>query len=276
MLIGSLCTGYGGLDHAVSEVFSGNLSFVADTSAGSRHLLEYRYPDVPNLGDITTVNWRDITPVDILTAGFPCQPISSVGKKLGEKDERWLWPQVARAVRDLRPRLVVLENVAAILVRGLGAVLGSLASLGYVGSYRCMRASEVGAPHQRDRWFCLAYPADAERPRLERQPERGVRGMEPAQGDQGHLDWGSYEAAIRRWEGIVGRSAPHPVVSGGRPDELNPWFVEWMMGLKEGWVCNVPSLSYRHKLELLGNGVLPMQAVRALRDMLETSFCTRE
>lgn len=265
MLIGSLCTGYGGLDHAVMNVFGGKLGFVADIDPGSCKLLEYRYPSVPNLGDISKTDWSETECTDILTAGFPCQPISQAGKKLGEADERWLWPEVERAIRGLRPRLVILENVSAILVRGLGAVLGSLAALGYVGSYRCVRASEVGAPHQRDRWFCLAYPADAECPRLEGQPERRLRGLEPAQGDQGDYDWGLYQAAISRWEGVIGRSAPRPVVPGGRPDELNPVFVEWMMGLPAGWVTEVPSLSYREQLHLLGNGVVPDQAEYAVR-----------
>lgn len=249
----------------MAQLFDSELAFVADISSGACKLLEYRYPDIPNLGDISQVKWDEIGHIDILTAGFPCQPISQAGRKLGEADERWLWPEVARAVRELRPGLVILENVSAILVRGLAAVLGDLAEAGYVGSYRCVRASDIGAPHQRDRWFCIAHPADAERPRLEGQPEQRVRGMEPTQGDQADTDWGLYEAAIRRWEGILGRFAPVPVRSGDRPDRLNPWFAEWMMGLSEGLVCEVPGLSYADQLQLIGNGVMPAQATYGIR-----------
>lgn len=259
MLIGSICTGTGGLDHAVMNVFGGKLGFVADIDPGSCKLLEYRYPSVPNLGDISKTDWSETECIDILTAGFPCQPISQAGKKLGEADERWLWPEVERAIRGLRPRLVILENVSAILVRGLGTVLGSLAALGYVGSYRCVRASDIGAPHQRERWFAVA--ADPDRPRLEGHPREGRADGVTAPGSR-DVRWGVYLDAIEAWEQVTGRGAPCPVVGRRR---LNPVFVEWMMGLPAGWVTDVPGLSYREQLHLLGNGVVPDQAEHAVR-----------
>ena len=159
MRIGSLCTGYGGLDAAIEEVIGGELAWVADIDEGACKILEHRFPGVPNLGDITTAPWSAIKPVDVFCAGFPCQPASNAGKRLGEDDERWIWPAVAGAVRDLRPGLVFLENVSALLVRGFAGVIADLAKIGYVGSWCCIRASDAGAPHLRDRVFILARPA---------------------------------------------------------------------------------------------------------------------
>lgn len=183
--IGSLCTGYGGLDHAVMKIFGGNIMFVADNAPAAATLLACRYPGIHNAGDITSVDWRDIPDIDILTGGFPCQPISIAGRKRGEADERWLWPEVARAIRDLRPQLVVLENVGAILGRGLDTVLGSLAEIRYDARWMCVRASDVGAPHRRERWFAVAYPRRGwfQRggiPRIMGSPESPEQG----QGDQ--------------------------------------------------------------------------------------------
>jgi DNA (cytosine-5)-methyltransferase 1 len=157
--IGSLCSGYEGLGMAVQAVLGGELAWVADNDPGASAILAHRFPSVPNLGDITTVAWRAIRPVGVFCAGFPCQPASNAGKRLGETDERWIWPAVAGAVRDLRPELVFLENVSALLVRGFAGVIADLAQIGYVGSWCCLRASDAGAPHLRDRVFILALPA---------------------------------------------------------------------------------------------------------------------
>jgi len=100
--------------------------------------------------------WPDDRP--ILTAGFPCQPVSFAGKRLGQEDERWLWPEVARVVRVVRPRLVLLENVPGLLVRGMGDVLGDLAAMGYDAEWQSIPAAAVGAPHIRERVFVVAHP----------------------------------------------------------------------------------------------------------------------
>lgn len=70
MRVGSLCSGYGGLDEAVEEVFGGRMAWCSDTDPGARRVLEYRYPDVANLGDLTAVDWKETPAVDILTAGY--------------------------------------------------------------------------------------------------------------------------------------------------------------------------------------------------------------
>lgn len=169
--IGSLCSGYGGLDMAVQDVLGGTVAWHAETDPHASTVLDTRFPHVPNLNDFTTIDWAEVEPVDILTAGFPCQPVSNAGKRLGDQDDRWLWPDVASAMRVLRPRLTLLENVAAIAVRGLDRVLADLAEIGFDASWACVRASDIGAAHRRERWFLLAWPADPEGPRLEARRE---------------------------------------------------------------------------------------------------------
>jgi DNA (cytosine-5)-methyltransferase 1 len=159
--IGSVCSGYRGLDAAVEAVFGGTTAWVADIDPGANQILAHHWPDVPNLGDITTVDWTGVEPVDVLCGGYPCQPFSDAGLRKGTADERHIWPFIATAVRVLRPRYVVLENVRGHLGRGFDTVLGDLAALGFDAQWCVAGASEVGAPHQRKRLIVLATPADA-------------------------------------------------------------------------------------------------------------------
>lgn len=160
--VGSLFAGYLGLDLGVEAAFGGTqLAWVSEIDPGASKIIAHHHPTVPNLGDITAIDWTGVPPVDILTGGWPCQPFSQAGKRKGAADERALWPEVARAVRALRPRYVVLENVSAIATAGeLERATASLAALGYVGSWLCLRASDIGAPHRRERIFILATRAD--------------------------------------------------------------------------------------------------------------------
>ena len=158
--IGSLFTGYGGLDMAAQAVVGGNVVWHCDIKPASVALLAHRFPGVPNLGDLTAVDWSAVAPVDLLTFGWPCQPHSSAGKRLGEADPRALWPYVARAVQALRPGILLGENVARVATNGeLRRVVQALAALGYVGAWQCLAASDIGAPHKRDRLALVAVDA---------------------------------------------------------------------------------------------------------------------
>lgn len=161
--IGSLCTGAAGLDMAVEAVFDAVTVWQSELDPAASRVLAYRCPAVPNLGDLTTVDWAAVPPIDILSAGYPCQPDSLAGKGLSEDDHRWIWPDIARAVSVLRPRLIVLENVAGHFVRGFRTVLGSLTELGYDTQWTLVRASDVGAPHRRERLFVVATDTRDER-----------------------------------------------------------------------------------------------------------------
>lgn len=155
----SLCSGYGGLDLAVEAVFDADTVAHCEWEEAPSKVLAARWPGVPNLHDVKTADWGSVQ-AEILSAGYPCQPFSAAGRRKGTDDPRHLWPHVAEAIRRVRPRLVVLENVAGHRSLGFGDVLGDLAAMRYVGSWVSLRASDVGACHGRERVFILARDAD--------------------------------------------------------------------------------------------------------------------
>lgn len=395
--IGSLFTGYGGLDLAVEAVTGARTIWCSDNDAGACKILAHRFPDVPNLGDITWLDWSAVPRPEVLTGGFPCQDVSMAGRRAGMKPgtRSGLWQIMAKAIDALRPALVVAENVRGLLsadahsdvepcpwcvgdpgdeppLRALGAVLGDLADIGYDAAWHGLTAASVGAPHGRFRVFIVAWPqsghahggdrsrwtstglkgeagsqvgpaanadglgheragdargrrgrpanggvaaadppsdgrnegrpesagiirgsdaaqcgdaaptADSDRvgpqgiAERDRQPQAGRAGA--AQGDDpdgrlGSADatgtaWGQFEPAIRRWERLT-RPAPAPTETSSRgAQRLSPRFVEWMMGLPDGHVTDVPELTRFDQLKALGNGVVPAQAAAALRILL--------
>ena len=203
MRIGSLFSGAGGLDMAVAEVFGGTVAWHCEVDAAASKVLAYRYPGVPNLSDITAVDWTQVEPVDVLCGGFPCQDVSSAGKRAGLKDgtRSGLWSMFADAIDVLRPRFVVAENVRGLLnaaahrpmepdpdalgdgesqpvLRAAGAVLGDLSDLGYDAQWCTVPASSVGAPHRRERVFILAGSTDADD--LRPQANQFAFGRQPA------------------------------------------------------------------------------------------------
>jgi len=127
-----------------------------------QRVLSLRWPDVPKWGDIREVKGQEVIErcgrVDVVSGGFPCQDISAAGRGAGIAGERsGLWKEMLRIVREVRPRYVLVENVAALLGRGLGTVLGDLAACGYDAQWDCIPACAVGAPHRRDRVWIVAY-----------------------------------------------------------------------------------------------------------------------
>ena len=155
--IGSLCTGYGGLDMAVEAYFDAEMVWCAEIDKFASQLIKYRF-DKPNHGDIKNIQWDQVEPIDVLTAGYPCQPFSHAGDRKGVNDDRHLWPYIKEAISSLRPGIVVLENVRGHLSLGFDQVLADLTEIGYDACWQIVRASDVGAPHQRARLFILAYP----------------------------------------------------------------------------------------------------------------------
>lgn len=314
MKVGSFCTGYGGLDLAVEQYYNAELSWVSEIDNNCNKLLEKRF-NKPNLGDLTSVNWEDVEPVDIICAGFPCQPFSDAGSKKGDKDERAIFPLIAKSIGVLRPRYVFLENVAGIVTTRNGGgldVVGLLTQMGYDCRWGIIRASDIGACHQRARWFCVASDSNSDREgggqtrtvREQGNNERQINEVRPdrssslpaSDSDSSRLqqqcgsitmgerwrpvkrdsyetnwnkdigrtenhetDWGKYTRAIRRWSETIGRPPPTPA----KDLKLSSSFVEWMMGLPEGWVCDL-GLPRTVELKMLGNGVVPQQALLAL------------
>ncbi len=215
--IGSLCSGYGGLDAGVQLVLDADVAWYSDVDLGASKILAHHWPTVPNHGDLTTTDWSTVEPVDIITAGWPCQPWSLAGKGRGKGDERAIWPAIADAVRHLRPRHVILENVAAIVVLGeLARAVSDLADLGYVGSWRCLRASDVGAPHGRNRCFIAA----TDTAHLGHQRGRESRNGRPGPEDSGSVAPDTDSPRSQGSEPEAGRHLPdgctHPDTAGVR------------------------------------------------------------
>ena len=162
--MGSLFSGYGGLDLAVQQVYEAEPVWHVEFDDAPSKILAHHWPHVPNLHDVTTVDWAQVEPVDILTAGYPCQPFSTAGERRGTEDDRHLWPHVAAATKALRPAEIVLENVRGHLTLGFDTVLADLDVLGYDVAWTIYPASAAGAPHRRDRLFILATIRSASDP----------------------------------------------------------------------------------------------------------------
>jgi DNA (cytosine-5)-methyltransferase 1 len=160
MRVGSLFAGIGGFDLAARWMGWGT-AWVSEIDPFACAVLAHHFPDAPNLGDITRIDWSTVERPDLLCGGFPCQDISNAGARAGiDGEHSGLWREYARAIRNLRPRYVVVENVAALLARGIERVLGDLAALGYDAAWHCIPASAVGAPHRRDRIWIIACRAE--------------------------------------------------------------------------------------------------------------------
>lgn len=123
-----------------------------------QRVLKKHWPDSKLYDDVRDINKNNVAPVDVLCGGFPCQDISVAGKGEGLNGQKSsLWWEMHRIICELRPRIVVMENVSNVVNRGLSEVLGSLASIGYDAEWCVLSAAQFGAPHLRKRWFCVAY-----------------------------------------------------------------------------------------------------------------------
>ena len=194
----SLCAGYGGIDLGLRGAIP-NLRTVAFSEiegfacANLVSKMEAGLLDcAPIWTDLKTFPWRAFRDrVDILSGGYPCQPFSAAGKRLGTDDPRHLWPFIADGIRLLRPRICFFENVEGHISLGLREVIGELESMGYKVSWGIFSAREVGAPHQRKRVFILAMANSARDERSEQKagdwrslPARGSTALWPSRPSQ--------------------------------------------------------------------------------------------
>ena len=307
---------------AVEAYFNAKTVWVSEIDKYACKVIDARI-NKPNIGNLKIVNWAEVEPIDILTAGYPCQPFSQAGLRKGAQDERHLWPYIKEAISILRPKYVILENVRGHFGLGFREVLSDLASIGYDARWTLVRASEVGAPHRRERLFILAYPNST---RWTRAKPSDLQAQQPwdsssnfdeythTDGQQCYLgqNYGNevqYKGQSQliasglvqtitthtdsdtrtqsrrasrevRAESVGLRGRAHERQAGGKfrfsvemdketipspldEGKLNVKFVEYMMGLPVGWVTDV-DLPRSQKLKILGNGVVPQQAYKAL------------
>ena len=300
---------------AVEAYFNAETVWTSDIDKYASIVIKERIGK-PNLGDLKAIDWTQVEPIDILTAGYPCQPFSTAGSRKGTEDERHIFPYIMQAIGILRPRIIVLENVRGHLSLGFKEVLQRLAQAGYDARWQIVRASDAGAPHQRARLFVIAWDSNnslngafsrisqkrsTEPTGIGRTVEtlqcsdsdsiRSELGRQGTQGNQGQsqfeLSQMGANAANTTSEGFQGsineghlyakccdiwvRKIPNPLAE----NKLNPQFVEYMMGLPEGWVTDLP-LSRSQQLKILGNGVVPQQAYLALQLLCDTPKIERD
>lgn len=166
--IGSLFSGVGGLELGLHAGFESRGHRVrtlwqVEQNEYCRRVLARHWPHARKYEDVREITRENAEPVDILCGGFPCQDISTAGLQAGLDGERsGLFYEMSRIVREIRPKIWIMENVANLVNLGLSDVLREVADCGYDARWGCLRASDVGAPHQRNRWFCVAWLADAE------------------------------------------------------------------------------------------------------------------
>jgi DNA (cytosine-5)-methyltransferase 1 len=317
--VGSLFSGYGGLDIAVG----GTLQWWSDIEKSSIAVMSKHHSGKQNIGDVKIAEWEKLDSVDVITGGYPCQPFSHAGNRKGSLDDRHLWPYVFCAITVIRPNFVILENVRGHVSLGLDSVISDMNYIGYTAKWTIVKASDIGAPHQRQRVFILARKQNQKidtsivnknrktiltnriaRPtnllptptvvdmgnnktpkqwdewkNKQREKHKNGNGhgasltqeaiaiSRSIKENQGSEKYGKYNDAIVQWEKLT-RTSPFPTIE---PEctQINTRFVEWMMGLDDGYVTSL-GLSRSQELKLLGNGVCPQQAMFAIDSLFES------
>ena len=161
-----LFSGIGGFSLGLERCGFKTVAF-CEVDKKAQLVLQKHWPGVPIYGDIRELTYErlkadKIQPIDIICGGFPCQDISLAGKGAGIEGKRsGLWAEFARIIGEILPAFAIIENVAALRYKGKGLyrVLGDLAEIGYSAEWHCIPACAVGAPHQRDRIWIIAYPS---------------------------------------------------------------------------------------------------------------------
>jgi len=272
---------------AVEAYFGAETAWVSEIDKYASKVIDARINKL-NIGDLKIVNWAEIEPVDIITAGYPCQPFSNAGLRKGVLDERHLWPYIKQAISTIRPSIVILENVRGHFKLGFREVLTDLTCIGYDVRWSIVRASDVGAPHRRERLFAVATlqraNANSQRFALGQNNSRTERNQGKSQfiiGELGKTTANTPGEGLQRsinkrniyakCSNIWDRQVPNPLAE----NRLNPEFVEYMMRLPEGWVTDL-NISRSQQLKILGNGVVPQQAYYALQLLCDTPIIERE
>ena len=196
MRFGSLFAGIGGFDLGLERAGM-ECVWQVEINPFCRKVLEKHWPNVRRYEDVRDVGIRNLEPVDLICGGFPCQDISNAGKRAGIEGERsGLWSEFHRIICELRPRYALVENVAALLVRGIGRVLGDLAASGYDAEWEIVSACQFGAPHSRERLFCLAYANEVGRRSRGNLSGPSSR-FDHWKATQGKFQWGDMELWLR-------------------------------------------------------------------------------
>lgn len=196
---GSLFSGIGGLDLGLERAGM-TVVWQSEIDPYACRVLAKHWPHVPNLGDVTTIDWSSVEPVDLICGSYPCPAFSQAAR--GRNVALDLWPCMCDAIEALRPRLVLIENVAAHLGRGFPAVLADLHALGFDAEWTTLTACAFGASHARRRLFVVAHADGIGEPVLAVDGE--VAELRPATGNRWR--WGIPSADdVRTDDGVPHR-----------------------------------------------------------------------
>lgn len=232
LTVGSLFAGIGGFDLGLERAGM-RVIWQSEIDPYASAVLRKHWPDVPNHGDIRTIRAGTVERPDVLCGGFPCQDISNAGKRAGIDGERsGLWSEYARVIGEVRPRYVIVENVAALLGRGLERVLGDLAALGFDAEWHCIPASAVGAPHRRDRLWIVAC-ANSRRQQERRECD--------CREEQSELETSQRNDACRCHSHVA--DANEPRLEGRLRESLRECASERAIGASDTSVCNTISVN---------------------------------
>lgn len=230
LTVGSLCSGGGGIDYGLEKAGM-TIRWQSEIDPYACRVLAHHWPDTPNHGDLRKLTGEELEPVDLVAAGFPCQPVSNAGFKRGHDDARWLWPDIARLLGVVRPRFVLLENVPGLLARGMGTVLGDLAALGFDAEWSVVSACSLGAPHTRERLFIVAHAHGQFRQAWLGRDEAGQEPLSTGRDRPGVVGWmepfagvrGVVDGTPKRVDRLrlVGNGVAVPVI-----EQIGRWIVE--------------------------------------------------
>jgi DNA (cytosine-5)-methyltransferase 1 len=273
-----LFSGIGGFSLAAESVGFKTIGF-SEIDPYASAVLKKHWPEVHNYGDVRNVTGNTVRDVTLITAGFPCQPFSVAGKKLGDSDERHLWPELVRILSELRPRYALFENVPGLLSisggRIFNGILSDLCKIGYDCIWNLVPACAVGANHQRDRVWIIAYAG--------RQPERiESRGFSYKSKNSSEKNLGTEtrngltnlckndpHAQGKRLQGSLETDGSqgqksHDQLLYGRGRE---WSKHWAEAATE--LCGMAhGVSNRiHRLKALGNSIVPQVAQIFLKEI---------
>ena len=279
--LGSMFAGIGGLELGFESTGRFETKWQVEIDDYANQVLSKHWPSVARWKNVKTFPPRPVSDwqCDVIAGGFPCQDLSFAGKGAGLAGERsGLFSEIVRVAGIIRPRAIVLENVAALYARGLDVVLGELAQIGFDAEWHCVSAASVGAPHRRDRVFIIGYLAYSDCTQRERSGipsgiHTGNHNANSASSDRRKTQEMADSASVRQsGQGMYGRSVNTTKGSNGKANHAessgqgkeNHWHVEPAVGRV---AHGVPRRVDR--LRCLGNAIVPQVAQLVAERVLE-------
>lgn len=273
----SICSGIGGIELGLKRLFGDHYKTicyiereVCCASALVARMVQKMLDEAPVWDNLTTADCSPLRGlVDIIIAGYPCQPFSYSGKRAGTTDERHLWPFIYQIIKQLKPPYVFFENVSGHLTLGFDIVHSQLQELGYHVEAGLFTAEEIGAPHKRERLFILGYSAEfGRRQRQEQQWQESTEGC----AELGYVDSSRLSAGWKQQQGNqLPAFPPGPSDSNAwaRILEYAPEVEPAVCRVVDGFPSGMDDYSWADQLRGLGNAVVPVVAGYAFANLLQ-------